>query len=44
MHANAMVAAQGALAAQAQGKFLEMHHKLYESSAALSRAGVRRPE
>ncbi|HKB35418.1 MAG TPA: DsbA family protein [Gemmataceae bacterium] len=37
MHANAMIAAQAALAAQAQGKFLEMHHKLYESSAALSR-------
>lgn len=40
IHANAMIAAQGALAAQAQGKFLEMHHKLYESSSALSRDKV----
>jgi protein-disulfide isomerase len=40
MHANAMVAAKGALAAQAQGKFLEMHHKLDESSSALSRDKV----
>jgi protein-disulfide isomerase len=40
MHANAMIAAQGALAAQAQGKFLEMHHKLYESSSSLSRDKV----
>ena len=40
IHANAMIAAQGALAAQAQGKFLEMHRKLYESSNALSRDKV----
>src|SRR5258705_7157556 len=37
MHASAMIAAQGALVAQAQGKVMEMHHKLYESSSALSR-------
>jgi protein-disulfide isomerase len=37
IHANAMIAAQAALAAQAQGKFVEMHHKLYENSSALSR-------
>src|SRR5437867_13225008 len=40
MHDNAMIAAQAAVAAQAQGKFLEMHHKLYESSSALSRDKV----
>ena len=40
IHANAMIAAQAALAAQAQGKFLEMHHKLYENSTALSRDKV----
>jgi protein-disulfide isomerase len=40
IHANAMIAAQGALAAQAQGKFLEMHHKLYENSSSLSRDKV----
>ena len=40
IHANAMIAAQGALAAQAQGKFLEMHRKLYENSSALSRDKV----
>ena len=36
IHSNAMIAAQAALAAQAQGKFVEMHHKLYENSSALS--------
>ena len=40
MHPNARIAAQAAVAAQAQGKFLEMHHKLYESSSALSRDKV----
>ncbi len=37
MHQNAMIAAQGALAAQAQGKFIEMHKKLEENSTQLSR-------
>lgn len=37
MHKNAMSAAQAALAANAQGKFLAMHEKLYANSAALSR-------
>ena len=40
IHAGAMIAAQGALAAQKQGKFLEMHRKLYESASALSRDKV----
>lgn len=40
MHANAMIAAQGALAAQAQGKFPEMHGRLYESASSLSREKV----
>jgi len=37
MHPNARIAAQAAIAAQAQGKFLAMHHKLYENSSTLSR-------
>jgi len=40
MHQSAMIAAQGALAAQKQGKFLEMHKKLYESMSSLSRDKV----
>ena len=37
MHPNAMPAAQAALAANAQGKFLSMNEKLLASSASLSR-------
>ncbi len=37
MHPNAMPAAQAAMAAKAQGKFGEMHDKLFENSTALSR-------
>ncbi|MGH7412450.1 MAG: DsbA family protein [Candidatus Methylomirabilis sp.] len=40
MHSNAMIAAQAAIAAHAQGKFLEVHKKLYENTAALSRDKV----
>jgi protein-disulfide isomerase len=40
MHSNAMIAAQAALAAQAQGKFLDMHKKLFENSSQLSRDKV----
>ena len=39
IHSNAMLAAHAALAAHAQGKFLEMHKKLYENRA-LSRDKV----
>jgi protein-disulfide isomerase len=37
MHKNAMIAAEAALAAGAQGKFFEMNQKLLENSASLSR-------
>jgi len=37
MHKNAMPAAEAALAAHAQGKFLAMHKQLYANSSALSR-------
>ena len=37
MHQNAMPAAQAVMAAQAQGKFSEMHEKLFANSTALSR-------
>ena len=37
MHSNAMIAAEAAMAANAQGKFLEMHQKLMENSRQLSR-------
>jgi len=37
MHPNAMPAAEAAMAAAAQGKFLEMHHKLFESQQQLTR-------
>ncbi len=36
MHKNAMPAAEAAMAAHAQGKFVAMHEKLLASSAALS--------
>lgn len=39
-HQQAGIAAQGALAAHKQGKFLEMHKKLYESLSSLSRDKV----
>lgn len=37
MHSNAMIAAEAAMAADAQGKFREMHQKLMENSRQLSR-------
>jgi protein-disulfide isomerase len=37
MHQNAMPAAQAAMAANAQGKFAEMHEKLFANSSSLSR-------
>lgn len=37
MHGQAMPAAEAAMAAHAQGKFLPMHEKLLENSRALSR-------
>lgn len=40
MHAQAMVAAEAAMAAKAQGKFLEMHRKLFANQSALSREKV----
>ncbi len=40
IHPNAMIAAQGALAAQAQGKFLEMHKKLLANQQQLSRDNI----
>jgi len=40
MHQNAMPAADAAMAAAAQGKFLEMHKKLYENQRDLSREKI----
>jgi protein-disulfide isomerase len=40
MHSQAMIAAEAAMAANAQGKFLEMHKKLEENSRALSREKI----
>jgi protein-disulfide isomerase len=37
MHPNAMPAAEAAMAANAQGKFLEMDHKLFENQQQLTR-------
>jgi protein-disulfide isomerase len=37
MHQNAMPAAEAAMAANAQGKFAEMHEKLFANSTSLSR-------
>ena len=37
MHQNAMPAAEAAMAAAAQGKFLEMHRKLFENQQQLTR-------
>jgi protein-disulfide isomerase len=37
MHPNAMPAAEAAMAAAAQGKFIEMHHKLFENQQQLTR-------
>jgi protein-disulfide isomerase len=37
MHPNGMPAAEAAMAAAAQGKFLEMHKKLFENQQQLSR-------
>src|ERR1700692_1149063 len=40
IHSQAAVAAEAALAAQAQGKFWEMHDKLYANFRSLSRARI----
>src|SRR5206468_3724276 len=40
IHQNAQIAAQAAIAAKAQGKFFEMHHKLFENASSLSREKV----
>src|SRR5262245_57764533 len=40
MHPNAPIAAQAAVAAQAQGKFFEMHKKLFANQASLSRDNI----
>src|SRR5207247_2351494 len=37
IHQNAAIAAEAAMAAKAQGKFFEMHTKLFENNTALSR-------
>lgn len=39
-HNNAMIAAQGALAAKEQGKFWEMHDKMYANQQALTRDNI----
>ena len=39
-HQNAMIAALGAMAAKEQGKFQEMHRKLFENQSSLSRANI----
>ncbi|MGI5861320.1 MAG: DsbA family protein [Myxococcales bacterium] len=39
-HQQAHIAAQAALAAHEQGKYWEMHHKLFENSKALDRASL----
>jgi len=39
-HKNAQLAAEAALAAHAQGKFWEMHDKLFENQRALDRASI----
>jgi protein-disulfide isomerase len=39
-HNNAKPAAEAAMAAQAQGKFWEMHDKLFENNSALDRASL----
>ena len=40
-HQNAPLAAEAAVAAEAQGKFWEMHDKMFANQAALDRAGAR---
>jgi len=40
IHQNAMIAAQASIAAQNQGKFMEMHKKLFEAQRELSREKV----
>ena len=40
MHQNAMIAAQAAMAAHAQGKFAAMHDKLLANSTSLSREHI----
>jgi len=42
MHSNAMIAAEASLAAHAQGKFWQMHEKLFANQRALERADLER--
>jgi protein-disulfide isomerase len=42
MHNNAMIAAEAALAANAQGKFWQMHDKLFQNTRALAREDLER--
>ncbi len=42
MHQNAMIAAEAALAANAQGKFWQMHDKMFQNARALSREDLER--
>jgi protein-disulfide isomerase len=42
MHQNAMIAAEAALAANAQGKFWQMHDKMFENMRALTREDLER--
>lgn len=42
MHQNAMIAAEATLAANAQGKFWQMHDKIFQNQRALSREDLER--
>ena len=42
MHDNAMIAAEASLAANAQGKFWQMHDKMFENARALTRPDLER--
>jgi len=42
MHQNAMIAAEAAMAANAQGKFWQMHDKMFANQRALSREDLER--
>lgn len=42
MHNNAMIAAEASLAAHAQGKFWQMHDKMFENARALTREDLER--
>jgi DSBA-like thioredoxin domain-containing protein len=42
MHQNSMIAAEAAMAANAQGKFWQMHDKMFDNQRALSRPDLER--